>query len=195
MTDEDTAGFRNQDGSQSNKGCSLSLHGDQKDEMRVGMKANNGRTQSTDKRDIRLNYYPTYEVTIDVGGGEDQSTCHKSNKRVCPYCQSIIPAKEDPCHVCGHLEPAEVVKESAQTSRDTPFFPQFWVAFLLVSGVAMIIWPSGNPIQNYECDLFDADDCMLPFLIWSRPGDILLVLYISIVIGWNAISKYRQKKV
>ena len=32
----------------------------------------------------------------------------QANKtRQCPYCSNIIPAAEDPCHYCGHLEPAD----------------------------------------------------------------------------------------
>jgi len=26
--------------------------------------------------------------------------------RICPYCRHAIPAQEDPCHICGRLEPA-----------------------------------------------------------------------------------------
>ena len=186
---------RHQNGLQAIKEAGVPLSsGDQKNETRKCMKVDNGIPTVIDQADIQLHYYPINGTSINGEGGIDRYSYTRLHTRVCPYCESVIPADEDPCHRCGHLEPAEVVPNRDASNSGSIFYYKFVVAFLLISGIAMIISPESNPLPNYECAPFNADDCMLPFLIWSRPGGIFLVILASIFIGYYAIIKSRVKK-
>jgi len=45
---------------------------------------------------------------VKTGNGIPETDFWQANQtRQCPYCFNIIPATEDPCHYCGHLEPAD----------------------------------------------------------------------------------------
>lgn len=113
--------------------------------------------------------------------------------RVCPYCESTIPASEDPCHACGHLEPAVYPDQpvaDAGGSRVIRMYVVFMATMYLFYGIAMIIAPDANPSPDYDCDLSAADDCFLPFVIWSRPGGILSVCISLFILfkaaGWKS---------
>ncbi len=49
------------------------------------------------------------------------------NSRICPHCRYAIPSDEDPCHICGRLEPVEVrpeekLKEVEKNFRELTFW-------------------------------------------------------------------------
>ncbi len=160
------------------------------------MKTINGSSNIKDQPAYQLNYYPASDITIDAPGGIDPSSKAQQHIRVCPYCENIIPAEEDPCHYCGHLEPAEIA-ENSKTPSGTPFWYKFTLVFFLVCGIAMMLWPDSNPLGNYKYDPSVSDEppfFTLPFLFWSRPGGFFLVLFVLAIWGWGAIQKHRKMR-
>lgn len=158
------------------------------------MKAIIKRLDSDNKRVIELKKCP-YCNASQYSNNRNCFYCGKYlNVRRCPYCDNIIPDHEDPCRYCGHLKPAAIEPENDASVKVIKYHYSFLVMLFLVSGVAMIIWPESNPFPDYACDMYDPDDCTLPFLIWGRPGGIFLIGLASIFIGWYAIVKSRVNK-
>ncbi len=119
-----------------------------------------------------------------------------SATRVCPYCLNTIPASEDPCHHCGHLEPANVQGKNrpANDSWSGNLYFTILAIVFFCFGIFMIISPETNPQPGYYCNLSDNDDCFFPFLVWGRPGGVILIILATIFIGWPYISKHGRKR-
>jgi hypothetical protein len=107
--------------------------------------------------------------------------------RVCPYCDKRIPASEDPCQHCGHLEPAEIAPKVQKEDL------RIYVVLLLL-GVAMLIWPGTNDPGIYICEPGKITSCLINN-IWGIPLGISMVTCCLLNLAWGVLSNARIDKV
>lgn len=55
--------------------------------------------------------------------------------RICPYCQTTLPAEEDPCHNCERWEPADEETLRAYYKRETHNDFVWWLFALVFDGI------------------------------------------------------------
>jgi hypothetical protein len=89
--------------------------------------------------------------------------------RVCPYCKNCIPAHEDPCHHCGHLEPGEATNRYTEVEN-----PWMHLPFLLL-GIAIIIGPYLMYPGTYACEMGEMSACLVDFVQEALMGIVLVV--------------------
>jgi hypothetical protein len=59
-------------------------------------------------KDYRFQTWQERKLVMNTENNVPETDFWQANRtRQCPYCSNIIPATEDPCHHCGHLEPAD----------------------------------------------------------------------------------------
>jgi len=98
-----------------------------------------------------------------------------------------VPAGEDPCHYCGHLEPAipaEMI--SSEYPRSNAVDKSLFITFLVLA-LAMIIWPMANQPNPSTCPPDEEISCFIE-TSWGVSGGIFILILCMISLILSAIS-------